>query len=74
LGGQTGADRAGLDFEHVIMLRWALFFLVLAIIAEVLGFSGAAGEAAWIAHVLFVIAIIFLIISFVTSRRGTTSC
>lgn len=52
------------------MLRWALIFLVIAIIAEAFGFSGAAGEASWIAHVLFVIAIIFLIISFVTGRRG----
>jgi uncharacterized membrane protein YtjA (UPF0391 family) len=52
------------------MLRWALIFLVVAIIAEFFGFSLAAGEAAWIAHVLFVIAIILLIISFVTGRRG----
>ena len=28
------------------MLRWALIFLVVAIIAEIFGFSGAAGEAA----------------------------
>jgi uncharacterized membrane protein YtjA (UPF0391 family) len=56
--------------EQIIMLRRALIFLVVAIIAEIFGFSGAAGEAAWIAHVLFVIAIIFLIISFFTGRRG----
>jgi uncharacterized membrane protein YtjA (UPF0391 family) len=31
------------------MLRWALIFLVVAIIAEFFGFSGTAGEAAWIA-------------------------
>ena len=42
----------------------------LAIIAEILGFTGVAGEATWIAHVLFVIAIIFIIISFVTGRGG----
>jgi uncharacterized membrane protein YtjA (UPF0391 family) len=59
----------GLTFEEY-MLRWALIFLVVAIIAEFFGFSGAAGEAVWIAHVLFVVALIFLIISFVTGRRG----
>ena len=52
------------------MLRWALIFLVVAIIAEFFGFSGVAGQAVWIAHVLFVIAIIFLIISLVTGRGG----
>jgi uncharacterized membrane protein YtjA (UPF0391 family) len=47
-----------------------LNFPVVAIIAEIFGFSGAASKAGWIAHILFVIAIIFLIISFVTGRRG----
>jgi hypothetical protein len=32
-----------------------------------------AGEAYWIAHVLLVIAVIFIIISFVT-RRGGAAC
>ena len=52
------------------MLRWALIFLVVALIAEFLGFSGVAGEAAWIAHVLLVIARVFIVISLVTGRGG----
>ena len=54
------------------MLRYAVIFLVIAIIAELFGFSGIAGEASWIAHVLLVIAIIFLVISFVAGRGGPT--
>jgi uncharacterized membrane protein YtjA (UPF0391 family) len=54
------------------MLRYAIIFLVIALIAELLGFSGIAGQAGWIAHVLFVIAIIFLVISLVTGRGGPT--
>ena len=37
------------------MLRYALIFLVVAIIAAVFGFGGIAGEAAWIAKILFVV-------------------
>ena len=48
------------------MLRWALIFLVIALIAAVLGFSGIAGAAAGMAKILFglfllVCAILFLI-------------
>jgi uncharacterized membrane protein YtjA (UPF0391 family) len=53
-----------------IMLRYALIFLVVALIAEAFGFSGVAGEASWIAHVLIVVALIFLVISLVSGRRG----
>ncbi len=35
------------------MLRWAFIFLVIAIIAALLGFTGIAGTAAGIAKVLF---------------------
>ena len=35
------------------MLSWALTFLIVALLAGALGFGGVAGEAAWVAHVLF---------------------
>ena len=35
------------------MLRWALVFLIIALIAAGLGFTGVAGAAAGIAKILF---------------------
>lgn len=40
------------------MLKWALIFAVVAIIAAVLGFGGIAGAAAGIAKILFFVAVI----------------
>lgn len=51
------------------MLNWAAVFLVIAIIAAVLGFSGIAGTAVNIAWALFVIGLILAIIFFVVGRR-----
>ena len=51
------------------MLGWSLMFLIIALIAGVLGFGGIAGAAAGIAKVLFFIAL--LIISLVAQAlRG----
>ena len=52
------------------MLRYAIIFLIIALIAEAFGAGGVAGEASWIAHVLLVISVIFIIISFVTGRSA----
>lgn len=50
------------------MLRWALFFLVISIVAGLFGFTGISVATAGIARILFYIAIavflIFLIIAF----------
>lgn len=46
------------------MLSWAITFLIIALIAAVLGFGGIAGSAAWIAQVLFGIFIILFLVSF----------
>jgi uncharacterized membrane protein YtjA (UPF0391 family) len=47
------------------MLQYALIFLIVAIIAAVLGFGFLAGTAMWIAKVLFVVFLILAIVSFV---------
>ena len=54
------------------LLHWALIFLVIAIIAAVLGFGGVAGTAMEGARILFYVAVILLIISLVFGlmRRG----
>jgi len=55
------------------MLYWAMMFLVIALVAAVLGFGGIAGSAAWIAKVLFVIFLVLFIVSLATRgfRRST---
>jgi uncharacterized membrane protein YtjA (UPF0391 family) len=45
------------------MLGWAVTFLVVALIAAVLGFGGIAGTAVEIAKIIFFVAIILFVIS-----------
>jgi uncharacterized membrane protein YtjA (UPF0391 family) len=51
------------------MLSWALTFLVIALIAGVLGFGVIAGGAAGIAHILFVVFLVLFLVSLVMGRR-----
>jgi uncharacterized membrane protein YtjA (UPF0391 family) len=51
------------------MLSWAITFLVIALIAAVLGFGGLAGTAVGIAKILFFVFIVLFIISFFMGRR-----
>ena len=46
------------------MLHYAIVFLVVAIIAAVLGFGVIAGTAAWIAKILFIVFLILAVVSF----------
>jgi uncharacterized membrane protein YtjA (UPF0391 family) len=56
------------------MLGWALTFLIIALIAAVLGFGGIAGFAVEIAKIIFFVAIVlFLISAIVGLMRGRTS-
>lgn len=52
------------------MLRWALIFLVIALIAGGFGFLRLEGTAMWIAKVLFVVFLILFVVSLVSGRRG----
>jgi uncharacterized membrane protein YtjA (UPF0391 family) len=51
------------NLEDTVMLRWALFFLILALIAALFGFTGIAGAAAGIAKILFFVFLVLLVIS-----------
>lgn len=59
------------------MLGWALTFLVVALIAAVLGFGGIATFAVDIAKIIFFVAIVLFVISavigLVRGRRPTVS-
>jgi uncharacterized membrane protein YtjA (UPF0391 family) len=52
------------------MLHWSLMFLVLALIAAILGFGGLAGAAVGIAKVLFFVFLVVWLIGFLNSRRA----
>jgi uncharacterized membrane protein YtjA (UPF0391 family) len=49
------------------LLHWAIIFLVVALVAAVLGFGGIAGTAVGAAKILFWIAIILAIVSFIAN-------
>jgi uncharacterized membrane protein YtjA (UPF0391 family) len=51
------------------MFTWAALFLVIAIVAGVLGLTGVAGISMQIAWILFVVGLVLAIIFFVLGRR-----
>lgn len=53
------------------MLSWALTFLVIAIIAGVLGFGMAAGMAATIAKFCFFAFLVLFVVGLLFGRRPT---
>lgn len=60
---------SGHSLGKMIMLNWALTFLVVALIAAVLGFGGVAGTAAWIAQTLFVVFLVLFLVSLLAGPR-----
>ena len=51
------------------MLSWAITFLIIAIVAAILGFGGIAGTAVGIAKLLFFVFLALFIISLFMGRR-----
>jgi uncharacterized membrane protein YtjA (UPF0391 family) len=47
------------------MLNWALAFLVIALVAGILGFGGIAGTSAGIAKILFFVFIALFVFSLI---------
>lgn len=52
------------------MLSWAITFLVIALIAGVLGMGVVSGMAAHIAWILFVVFLALFALSFFMGRQG----
>jgi uncharacterized membrane protein YtjA (UPF0391 family) len=65
----------GRNLKERTMLKWALIFAVIALIAGGLGFGGVAGAAAGIAKILFFLFLIgflvFLVLGFMAGRKIT---
>ena len=51
------------------MLRWAIVFLIVAIIAGIFGFGNVYAAATDIARILFFIFLVLFIVSLVFGRR-----
>jgi uncharacterized membrane protein YtjA (UPF0391 family) len=66
---QDTACRGPDKFIRNRMLNWAFTFLVLAIVAAVLGFGGIAADSAYIAKILFVVFLVIAVIGFASGRR-----
>jgi uncharacterized membrane protein YtjA (UPF0391 family) len=52
------------------MLRWALIFFVIAIIAALFGFGGIAATASGIAQILFYIFLVLFIVALLIGLLG----
>lgn len=51
------------------MFNWAVTFLIVALVAGLLGFSGIAGAATEIAWILFVVGLILAIVFYLRGNR-----
>jgi uncharacterized membrane protein YtjA (UPF0391 family) len=54
--------------KEKVMLGWAITFLVIALIAAILGFGGIAGASAGIAKILFLVFVVLFIVSLFFGR------
>jgi len=55
--------------EEKAMIGWAVTFLIVALVAAVLGFTGIAGVATNIAWILFVVGLILAVVFALFGRR-----
>jgi uncharacterized membrane protein YtjA (UPF0391 family) len=62
-----------IKIAELVMLSWVVTFLIIALIAGILGFGGVAGASIEIAKAIFFIAVVLFIISAVVGlARGRT--
>ncbi len=52
------------------MLGWALTFLVIALVAALLGFGGMAGASMGIAKILFFVFLVLFVLTLIFGRRA----
>jgi len=57
--------------DYSVMLYWAAVFLIIALVAGVLGIGGVAIVSKQIAWLLFLVGLIFAVVTFVLGRRAT---
>jgi uncharacterized membrane protein YtjA (UPF0391 family) len=67
----ASVKRLNLNLEFrggLTMLRWAIIFLVVALVAAVFGFGGIAGTAAGIAKILFFLFLVLFVLALIFGR------
>jgi uncharacterized membrane protein YtjA (UPF0391 family) len=66
-------DRPTSRTEELNMFGWVITFLIVALIAGILGFGGIAGASIEIAKIIFFIALVLFLVSAVVGvSRGRT--
>jgi uncharacterized membrane protein YtjA (UPF0391 family) len=74
LVGETGRGRrpaaAGVIAEGCAMLRWAVIFLIIALVAGALLFAGVPGSAATVARIVFIAFLIFAALFLIVALVG----
>ena len=65
-----GPLNARMSSRRGIMLRYALIFLVIALLASAFGMFGLSGVAMEAARILFFVFLVLLVISLITGRRS----
>jgi uncharacterized membrane protein YtjA (UPF0391 family) len=69
----VAAIKTEMENRGRVMLSWVVTFLVVALIAGILGFGGIAGASIEIAKAIFFIAVILFLVSAVVGlARGRT--
>jgi uncharacterized membrane protein YtjA (UPF0391 family) len=56
-----------------MMLRWAILFAILALVAGVLGFGGMAGDFAYLSKILLFVFLVLFVISLLFGFRAPDS-
>jgi uncharacterized membrane protein YtjA (UPF0391 family) len=73
VSGRADTEAEREKSEVLVMLSWIVTFLVIALIAGILGFGGIAGVSIEIAKAIFFIAIVLFLVSAVVGlARGRT--
>lgn len=54
------------------MLRWAILFLVIALVSAVLGFTVLTDMAAWAAKITFLVFVVLFVVSLIFGRSPRT--
>jgi uncharacterized membrane protein YtjA (UPF0391 family) len=62
--------RPAAGLQEKAMIGWAVTFLIVALVAAVLGFTGIAGVATNIAWILFVVGLILAVVFALFGRRA----